>query len=136
MKNLLLLLCTCFGISACGFSKGNPMDTIDNHTVQSLDLNRFMGRWYEISRYDHSFEKEITHVSATYQLREDGKIEVLEIDPDYQYVLIGSSSDKYLWIMSRDKTIPDTLRDELLQKLQARGYDTNRLVFVDQQTAK
>ena len=61
---------------------------------------------------------------------------VLEIDPDYQYVLIGSSSDKYLWIMSRDKTIPDTLRDELLQKLQARGYDTNRLVFVDQQTVK
>ena len=49
MKNLLLLLCTCFGISACGFSKGNPMDTIDNHTVQSLDLNRFMGRWYEIA---------------------------------------------------------------------------------------
>ena len=178
MKNLLLLLCTCFGISACGFSKGNPMDTIDNHTVQSLDLNRFMGRWYEIARYDHRFEKEMTHVSTTYSLREDGKIEVLnegwkdgelkqikgkakqpdpndpgklkvsfflwfyadyyvlEIDPDYQYVLIGSSSDKYLWIMSRDKTIPDTLRDELLQKLQARGYDTNRLVFVDQQTVK
>ena len=156
MKNLLLLLCTCFGISACGFSKGNPMDTIDNHTVQSLDLNRFMGRWYEIARYDHRFEKEMTHVSATYSLREDlkqikgkakqpdpndpGKLKVsfflwfyadyyvLEIDPDYQYVLIGSSSDKYLWIMSRDKTIPDTLRDELLQKLQARGYDTNRLV--------
>lgn len=178
MKNLLLLLCTCFGISACGFSKGNTMDTIDNHTVQSLDLNRFMGRWYEIARYDHRFEKEMTHVSATYSLREDAKIEVLnegwkdgelkqikgkakqpdpndpgklkvsfflwfyadyyvlEIDPDYQYVLIGSSSDKYLWIMSRDKTIPDTLRDELLQKLQARGYDTNRLVFVDQQTVK
>ena len=178
MKNLLLLLCTCFGISACGFSKGNTMDTIDNHTVQSLDLNRFMGRWYEIARYDHRFEKELTHVSATYSLRKDGKIEVLnegwkdgelkqikgkakqpdpndpgklkvsfflwfyadyyvlEIDPDYQYVLIGSSSDKYLWIMSRDKTIPDTLRDELLQKLQARGYDTNRLVFVDQQTVK
>ena len=38
--------------------------------------------------------------------------------------------------MSRGKTIPDTLRNELLQKLQARGYDTNRLVFVDQQTAK
>lgn len=178
MKNLLLLFCTCFGIAACGFSKSNPIDTIDNHTEQSLDLNRFMGRWYEIARYDHRFEKELTHVSATYSLREDGKIDVLnegwkngehkqikgkakqpdpndpgklkvsfflwfyadyyvlEIDPDYQYVLIGSSSDKYLWIMSRDKTIPGTLRNELLQKLQARGYDTNRLVFVDQQTVK
>lgn len=30
---------------------------------------------------------------------------VLDIDPDYRYVLIGSSSDKYLWIMSRDKTL-------------------------------
>ena len=36
-----------------------------------------MGRWYEIARYDHRFEKELTHVSTTYSLREDGKIEVL-----------------------------------------------------------
>lgn len=38
--------------------------------------------------------------------------------------------------MSRDKTMPDALRDELLGKLQARGYDTSRLVFVDQQPAQ
>ena len=29
--------------------------TVDNSTVKQLDLERFMGRWYEIARYDHRF---------------------------------------------------------------------------------
>ena len=54
---------------------------------------------------------------------------VLDIDPDYRYVLIGSSSDKYLWIMSREENLPDGVLQELLDKLRKRGYDTDRLVF-------
>ena len=57
---------------------------------------------------------------------------VLDIDPDYRYVLIGSSSDKYLWIMSRDKTLSKEKQAELLDKLRVRGYDTEKLLFVDQ----
>ena len=53
---------------------------------------------------------------------------VLDIDPDYRYVLIGSSSDKYLWIMSREETLPDGVLQALLDKLRKRGYDTERLV--------
>ena len=57
---------------------------------------------------------------------------VLDIDPDYRYVLIGSSSDKYLWIMSRDKTLSKEKQAELFDKLRVRGYDTEKLLFVDQ----
>ncbi|RKR06846.1 apolipoprotein D and lipocalin family protein [Kushneria sinocarnis] len=47
------------------------------HAVTDFDMQRYLGRWYEIARLDHSFERELTHVTATYELREDGDIEVI-----------------------------------------------------------
>lgn len=146
----------------------------DNSTTPTLDIRRFMGRWYEIARYEHRFEKGMTHVSATYTLSANGKIEVLNeglkegkhkqikgrakqpnpqdpgklkvsfflwfysdyyvlyIDPEYRYLLVGSSSDKYLWIMSREKSLAKETLDQLLDKLRVRGYDTDKLLFVAQ----
>lgn len=148
--------------------------TPDNSTTPTLDIQRFMGRWYEIARYDHRFEKGMTHVSATYTLSGNGKIEVLNeglkegkhkqikgrakqpnpqdpgklkvsfflwfysdyyvlyIDPEYRYLLVGSSSDKYLWIMSREKSLAKETLDQLIDKLRMRGYDTDKLLFVAQ----
>lgn len=57
---------------------------------------------------------------------------VLDIAPDYSYVLVGSSSDKYLWIMSRTSALPRPVLDSLLAKLRRRGYDTSKLIFVEQ----
>ena len=37
---------------------------INTSTVKKLDIPRFMGKWYEIARYDHTFEKGMTHVTA------------------------------------------------------------------------
>jgi apolipoprotein D and lipocalin family protein len=45
--------------------------------VSGFDPSRYLGTWYEIARYDHSFERGLTHVSATYSERPDGRIEVL-----------------------------------------------------------
>jgi apolipoprotein D and lipocalin family protein len=50
---------------------------IDTSTVPDVDLNRYMGTWYEIARFPHSFEKNLAGVTATYTLRGDGKIDVL-----------------------------------------------------------
>lgn len=58
---------------------------------------------------------------------------ILELDPDYRYAVIGSSSEKYLWILSRTKTLPDSLNAEILQRLEKRGYDTGKLIFVKQE---
>ena len=46
-------------------------------TVSNLDLNRYMGLWYEIARFDHSFERNLTGVTAEYRLQEHGKIQVI-----------------------------------------------------------
>ena len=144
-------------------------------TVKFLNLSRFQGRWYEIARYDHRFEKDMTHVTADYILLEDGKIKVinqgiknglvkkivgkakqpdpirfpgrlkvsfflwfyadfyiLELDDNYQYAVIGSSSDKYLWILSRTPQMDVTLYKKILRSVEQRGYDLTRLVFVKQ----
>jgi len=45
-------------------------------TVASVDINRYLGRWYEIARFDHRFERGCSSVEAFYTLREDGMIGV------------------------------------------------------------
>ena len=45
-------------------------------TVDNLDLNRYMGRWYEIARYDHRFERNLERCEAYYTLEPTGKIGV------------------------------------------------------------
>ena len=50
----------------------------NNHlaTVSTVDLNRYLGLWYEIARYPNGFEKNCVGVTATYSLRKDGAITV------------------------------------------------------------
>ena len=50
---------------------------VDNTPVAALDLNRYLGEWYEIARFDHSFERGIEQAKASYTLNEDGTIKVV-----------------------------------------------------------
>lgn len=52
--------------------------------VTSFDINRYLGRWYEIARLDHSFERDMSDVSATYQLQDDGSVKVINRGYDTQ----------------------------------------------------
>ena len=45
--------------------------------VTSFDINRYLGQWYEIARLDHSFERGMSDVNATYQLQDDGSVKVI-----------------------------------------------------------
>jgi apolipoprotein D and lipocalin family protein len=38
-----------------------------------FELEKYLGTWYEIARFDHSFERDLQGVTATYSLRDDGK---------------------------------------------------------------
>ena len=49
----------------------------DNSPVSQFDLSKYLGTWYEIARFDHSFERGMDNVIAEYLLREDGKIDVV-----------------------------------------------------------
>lgn len=44
--------------------------------VTNFDLNRYLGKWYELARMPASFEKNLTNVTATYSLKDNGKIKV------------------------------------------------------------
>ena len=71
MKKIFLMAFVVSLFSACDASD------IDNSTVKSVDLNRYLGSWYEIAKYDHYFERDLDYAMARYTLRDDGKIDVL-----------------------------------------------------------
>lgn len=45
--------------------------------VEGLEIHRYLGKWYEIARLDHSFERGLNNVTAEYELRDDSGIKVL-----------------------------------------------------------
>ena len=45
--------------------------------VSNFELDRYLGRWYEVARLDHSFERDLEAVSAEYAVRDDGGIKVI-----------------------------------------------------------
>lgn len=45
--------------------------------VSNFELERYMGKWYEIARLDHSFERGMEQVTATYSLNDDGTVRVV-----------------------------------------------------------
>lgn len=150
-------------------------EKINNTPVPYVDLTKFMGRWYEIARFDHTFERGMDNVTTFYSVRKDGKVSVqnsgwknggfrlkkavakipdpignpgllrvsfflnffsdyriLMIDDSYSYALIGGSNDKYLWIMSRTPYLDESDMTEILFEARLRGYDVNKLVWVEQ----
>lgn len=159
-------------MAGLGLLAGCSRLTVDNSAVSELDVQRFLGTWHEIARFDHRFERGMEQTKATYVLRDDGYIDVLNtgikerklrtaegkakltdepavlrvsffgpfysdyrvmlIDSAYQYALIGSSSDDYLWILSRTPQLSDSIRDMILSEVKQRGYDTRQLIWVKQ----
>ncbi|RXR06594.1 lipocalin family protein [Pseudoxanthomonas composti] len=53
---------------------------------------------------------------------------VVEIDPDYQWAVVGGSSREHLWILSRTPTMERSLFNELRKRTEARGYDLSELI--------
>ncbi|MDN4501748.1 lipocalin family protein [Alteromonadaceae bacterium BrNp21-10] len=70
MKKVLLTLCVLL-LSGC---LGMPELV---KPVANFELNNYLGKWYEIARLDHSFEKGLNRVSAEYSLKSDGGVNVL-----------------------------------------------------------
>ena len=75
----LLLLFSVLGLTACSTTPPDGMTP-----VTPFDLTRYEGKWYEVARLDHSFERGLTDVSATYQAKPDGSVEVINRGYDTQ----------------------------------------------------
>ena len=47
------------------------------YPVDEFDLHKYLGKWYEIARLDHSFERGLDRVTAEYSLRDDGGVRII-----------------------------------------------------------
>jgi apolipoprotein D and lipocalin family protein len=144
-----------------------------NHkTVESLDLNKFMGSWYVIAILPNFIEKNAVNGVESYALNSDGTIGitykfrkgnvqgkekvmkprakvynkstnaewrvqffkpfwypylVIDLADDYRYTVIGVPNRKFVWIMSRTSSITDEDYANIISKLQAEGYKTEKI---------
>lgn len=57
---------------------------------------------------------------------------VIALDPDYRYALVVGKSTEYLWLLSRETTMPADVRDRYVAMAKALGCDTDKLVWVVQ----
>lgn len=153
----------------------SAQEPYDNSTIAEFDLSLYLGTWYEIARFDHSFERGMDNVTAEYHIRDDGKVDVFNsgwkngvfktadgkakqpdpkndpahlkvsfflffysdynvmmLDKNYQVALVGSRSPDYLWILSRTPQQSDAVLDLVVEEAESRGYDTSKLIWVDQ----
>lgn len=69
---LIFLIAFCLNFMTCSSTL-----TVDNSTVKHLDINRFMGRWYEIARFDHKFERNMQQVTTMYAIEKNGKVKII-----------------------------------------------------------
>jgi apolipoprotein D and lipocalin family protein len=147
-------------------------------TVDSVDLERYLGRWYEIASYPAWFQRNCTAVTADYSLRKDGLIEVInscrkesvdgklkqakgrakivdpttnaklkvsffgpfwgpywiiDLDPEYQWAVVGVPSRKYLWILCRTPQMDQAVYREIVARLPSKGFQPSRLETTLQQ---
>lgn len=72
LKNSLMLVCGALLLAGCSTSP--PPGIVP---VNHFEIQKYLGRWYEIARLDHSFERGMSNVSATYALQTDGSVSVL-----------------------------------------------------------
>lgn len=54
---------------------------------------------------------------------------VVEVDPDYQWAVVGGPSQKYLWVLSRSSSMDRALFEQIRQRAAQRGYPVERLVM-------
>lgn len=56
---------------------------------------------------------------------------VIAIDPDYKYALVAGKNLNYLWLLSRETSMPEDIMQSYLLKARNLGYDTSKLVWVE-----
>lgn len=172
MMRLLPLLLPFLFIGCATTPSGPPLRTVDY-----VDLDRYLGRWYVIANIPYFLEKGKVASYDTYTRRPDGKLGndftfrkgnfeapektwngvgtiintetnaewkiqfvwpisstllVLELDPDYQWAVVGTPNRSLLWVLGRDRQMSDETFQIILSKIKAQGYDPATIAKVPQ----
>jgi len=148
----------------------------DIKVVEPFDVDRYLGKWYEIARLDFKWEKGLSLVTAEYNKNTDGSISVnnqgfhkekdkwkqsvgkakfiesptkgalkvsffgpfysgyhvVKIDPSYQYALVFGDNLDYMWLLSREKNMPEDVKIDYLNYARESGYTIENLVWTKQ----
>ena len=121
MRLMVLLMVFSLGLAACSTSAPDGITA-----VSPFEINRYVGKWYEIARLDHSFERGMTDVSANYRLQDDGSVEVINR---------GFDTKKNEWrdAIGKAKFTGDTNRASLKVSFFGPFYGGYHVVALDQQ---
>lgn len=143
--------------------------------VKEFQIEKYLGQWYEIARFDFRFERGLNNTTANYSVNKDGSVKVdnrgynyekkqweeavgkakfigphevarlkvsffgpfyasynvIALDKDYKYALVAGKDTSYLWILSRETTIPDEIKKNYLKIAEDLGFRTSQLVWVE-----
>lgn len=96
-KITILTILIGIGIIVSGAYKMNSK----TENTDTFNLEKYMGTWYEIARFDHRFERNLQNVTATYKLMPNGKVQVINKGNDQtvngpQKTAIGKAKVKSL----------------------------------------
>jgi len=70
--------------------------------VQNFKLDRYLGKWYEMARLDHSFERGLSRVTADYTLRDDGGVKVINRGYSVEKGIWKEAEGKAYFVSNRD----------------------------------
>lgn len=112
MKKIIFAISSAFlalllSLPSQALASGSPKPA-DPETVAHVDINRYMGLWYEVARFEQSFQKGCVGVTAEYTLRDDGKVNVL--NTCYENTLDGEKRDAEGKAYVKDKETNAKLR--------------------------
>lgn len=176
--SLILLLGIAF-LTGCSSIPENPPPT-----VNQVELERYMGTWYEIARLPAFYQDDSEAAMAEYSLTDDGSVRlvntairpdgttksvegtatpvfgsgnarlkvrinafianlipipehgnywILRLDKEYQHALVGTPDRKFLWILSRSKSMQEPVFNSYVSHAEKLGYPVAELIIHDPQ---
>jgi apolipoprotein D and lipocalin family protein len=68
-------------------------------------------------------------LAAIVPTSDEGNYWIIKVAPDYSTALVGTPDRKFLWLLSRDRVIPITVREAYLKEAQRQGFDISVLIY-------
>jgi apolipoprotein D and lipocalin family protein len=102
LRAFCILTITSMLLNVMGCINMQKQTSLPLPVVPYVDLTRYAGTWYEIARYPHSFQEGCVGSKATYTLRDDGKISVLNECYDKSFSGKIRSAKGKAWIVDKE----------------------------------
>lgn len=106
----------------------------DNGTIKVYNrgFNVITGKWEEaVGKAKFVGDENIAMLKVSFFGPFYAGYNVIALDEEYKYALVAGDKLKYLWILSRETTIPDDIRNKFLQIAEHTGYHTSDLIWVE-----